>query len=245
MGKWEPRPENVYIIIPAYNEEDTIESVISEWHPVVCQISSGSRLIIINDGSKDSTAQKVRNLESRCEYLTLVDKRNSGHGPSCLVGYKYALSRRADWVFQTDSDGQTLASEFESFWADRKKADFLIGYRTVRGDGVTRWLVSRALRLSILAIFRTYIRDSNVPFRLMKTSRLGRYLDIVPGDFFLANSLLTVLLAKGKENILWKQITFRSRQGGVPTVPLGGFFALGVRILRDFHRFNQANKNAL
>ena len=47
--------DKLYIVIPAYNEEENIENVINDWYPVVEKIGKDSRLVIINDGSKDST----------------------------------------------------------------------------------------------------------------------------------------------------------------------------------------------
>lgn len=47
--------DKLYIVIPAYNEEDNIVSVINDWYPVVEKIGNGSRLLIIDDGSRDST----------------------------------------------------------------------------------------------------------------------------------------------------------------------------------------------
>lgn len=49
--------DNVYIVIPAYNESDNIKNVINDWYPVVDKIGNDSRLLIIDDGSKDDTYQ--------------------------------------------------------------------------------------------------------------------------------------------------------------------------------------------
>ena len=52
--------EKLYIVIPAYNEEVMIKSVIDHWYPVVEKIGTESRLVIIDDGSKDKTYQIVK-----------------------------------------------------------------------------------------------------------------------------------------------------------------------------------------
>lgn len=51
--------EKLYIVRLRYNEEANIESAVEEWHQVVEQIGDTSRLVVINDGSKDSTYQKI------------------------------------------------------------------------------------------------------------------------------------------------------------------------------------------
>lgn len=56
--------ESLYIIIPAYNEEENIRKVAVEWHEVVEKIGDNSKLVIINDGSKDSTLKKLNELKT-------------------------------------------------------------------------------------------------------------------------------------------------------------------------------------
>ena len=57
--------DKLYIIIPAYNEEENIEAVVNDWYPVIASHDGGgaSRLVVINDGSKDSTYEKLTELD--------------------------------------------------------------------------------------------------------------------------------------------------------------------------------------
>lgn len=68
--------QNLYIVIPAYNEEENIETVAKEWHEVVEKIGNNSKLVIINDGSKDSTLNKLKEMEKIYPYLVALDKEN-------------------------------------------------------------------------------------------------------------------------------------------------------------------------
>ena len=108
----------LYIIVPAYNESENIEAFVEEWYPIIESHSGNgsSRLVIINDGSKDNTYEKLLELTKTRPYLVPLTKPNGGHGSTLIYGYRYAISRGADYIFQTDSDRQTLPSEFESFW---------------------------------------------------------------------------------------------------------------------------------
>ena len=108
--------DTLYIVIPAYNEEMNIEDVARDWHKVVENVGPASRLVIINDGSKDHTYEKLCELAKELPQLEAVTKPNGGHGATVLYGYRYALEHGADYIFQTDSDGQTLTSEFPAFW---------------------------------------------------------------------------------------------------------------------------------
>ena len=101
--------DTLYIVMPAYNEEGNIETVINDWYPVVERHDGEgkSRLVIVNDGSKDSTLEKARALMAEKPLLEVLDKPNSGHGPTVIFAYNYAIKSGADYIFQTDSDGQT------------------------------------------------------------------------------------------------------------------------------------------
>ena len=100
--------DKLYIVVPAYNEEENIETVVGDWYPVVEKVGGESRLVIIDDGSKDTTYQKMQELAKTRPMFLPVSKQNEGHGATVLYGYQYALKEGADYVFQTDSDGQTL-----------------------------------------------------------------------------------------------------------------------------------------
>ena len=54
--------DSLYIVIPAYNEEANIEEVIKDWYPVIEKMSDDSRLVVIDDGSKDSTYKIMQRL---------------------------------------------------------------------------------------------------------------------------------------------------------------------------------------
>ena len=226
--------DSLYIVIPAYNEEMNIESVAREWHEVVENIGGESKLVIIDDGSKDNTYKKLCELQSELPYLEPVTKPNGGHGATVLYGYNYALKNKADYIFQTDSDGQTLPSEFDQFWNLRKQYAAIIGHRSNRQDGFSRVVVTKTLKLVIKLIFGESITDANTPFRLMSSSTLKKYINKIPKDYNLSNVLLTVLLVKGKENIKFIPITFRPRQGGVNSINLRRIIKIGQQAVKDF-----------
>ena len=112
----------LYIVMPAYNEEANIEEVIEQWHPVCEKINAEgneAKLVIANDGSKDGTFAITQQLKDKYPYLEPLDKPNSGHGATVLYLYRYAIEHGANYVFQTDSDGQTLPEEFWQMWENR------------------------------------------------------------------------------------------------------------------------------
>lgn len=234
--------ENLYIVIPAYNEESNIESVVKEWHRIVEQIGESSRLVVIDDGSKDSTYQKLLDMQKKFPQLIALTKQNEGHGATLLYGYEYALSSGADYIFQTDSDGQTLASEFPAFWEQRNKYDVLIGYRNHREDGRSRIFVTKTLKLVLRIIFGLKVTDANTPYRLMNKKVLEKYIKMVPEKFNLSNVMLTILFLEFKEQVTFIPITFRPRQGGVNSINLKRITKIGIRAVRDFKQIKKELK---
>ena len=231
----------LYIVIPAYNEAENIGKVIEEWYPVVKKHSGGgkSRLVIIDDGSKDNTFEIMLDHAKGRPLFQPLTKPNGGHGSTILYGYKYALENHADYIFQTDSDRQTLPDEFEPFWRRRKQVDALIGARSKRKDGLSRILVTKVLKLVILLTFGVVVRDANTPFRLMKRELLEKYIPRIPEGFFLTNVLLSVYFVKNHEKVLFHEITFRPRQGGVNSINLRRITKIGLQAVRDFVRLRK------
>lgn len=236
----------LYIIIPAYNEEANIEAVIKEWYPVVETYDGNkkSRLVIINDGSKDQTLNVVKKLAKTRPLLEVVDKANSGHGSTVLYGYNYALEKGADFIFQTDSDGQTRPEEFHQFWRLRNDYDMVIGHRKGREDGFSRLVVTKTLKATVRVEFGVTVTDANTPFRLMSRSALENCLQFVPTDFNLSNVILTVVYHRKGLNVKYIPITFRPRQGGVNSINLKKIVGIGKNALVDFRKINRDFKKA-
>lgn len=236
--------DKLYIIIPAYNEEANIRNVIDEWYPVV-EAHSGngeSRLVVIDDGSKDDTYKIISEEAKTRPLLQAETKPNGGHGATVLHGYKYALECGADYIFQTDSDGQTLPSEFEQFWDKREENDMVIGWRNKRQDGFSRVFVTKTLKLAIRLKFGVKVKDANTPFRLMKAETLGKYITLIPEDFNLSNVIISVIYAKKGCKVEYIPITFRPRQGGVNSINLKKIFKIGKKAIKDFGEINKALK---
>ena len=201
---------------------------------MVAGIGQDSRLVIINDGSKDQTYEKLCALQAELPQLLPVTKENGGHGATVLYGYFYALEHGADYIFQTDSDGQTLASEFQGFWEQRNEKKVLIGYRNHREDGISRIFVTKVLKMVLFLIFGIRVTDANTPYRLMPKKLLQKYIVKVPENFNLSNVMLTVLFLRGKENVQFIPITFRPRQGGVNSINLKKITKIGIQAVKDF-----------
>ena len=224
----------LYVVIPAYNEEENIENVAKAWHKVVEAVGKESRLVIINDGSKDHTFEKLCELKAELPQLEPVTKPNGGHGPTVLFGYRYAIEHGADFIFQTDSDGQTNPDEFKTFWNLRDQYDAIIGTRENRQDGASRKFVENTLLMILRLVFGVKMPDSNAPFRLMKRELLEKYIKKMPEDFNLPNVMLTTYFVYFKEKVKFIEITFKPRQAGTNSINIKKIVKIGWKALSDF-----------
>lgn len=233
----------LYIVIPAYNERENIRSVIEQWYSVVEEVGNESRLLIVNDGSKDDTYEIMQECAKGLPQFIPLTKENGGHGAAVLYGYQYAIENGADYIFQTDSDGQTLPDEFWSFWQEREKYAMLIGYRNKRQDGFLRILVTKVLKLVIRFCFKVSVTDANTPFRLMEASILAENIDKIPENFNLSNVLISVIYAKKQLPVKYIPITFRPRQGGKNSINFRKIVKIGLQAIKDFRMINKSLKS--
>lgn len=234
--------ESVYFVMPAYNEAANIEEVIQQWYPICETIvaeGNDAKLVIANDGSKDKTYAIMQKLQAKYPLFKPLDKENSGHGSTVLYLYRYAINNKADFIFQTDSDGQTLPEEFWQMWRNRHNYDFQIGTRGGRQDGASRVFVTKTLRFVVWLMFHVWVKDANTPFRLMNAKRLEKTLTYIPQDFFLANVAVSAIVVKKNEKIAWYPITFRPRQGRVNSINMRRIFKIGLKALGDFRTINK------
>jgi Glycosyltransferases involved in cell wall biogenesis len=233
--------DKLYIVIPAYNEELNIKRCVEEWYPIVeAHNESGeSRLVIVNDGSRDNTSEILNELSQEKPLLVTLNKENGGHGSALLYGYKYAIKQDADWIFQTDSDGQTNPNEFEGFWEKRNDFDAVIGERHDRGDGAGRKFVEDVVCILLRLVFRVSAKDANAPFRLMKTDLVGRYIDRLPIDFNIPNIMFVAYFLYYKENVTFSPITFKPRTAGKASINLKKIIKIGIKAVGDFYRLRK------
>lgn len=234
--------DTIYFVLPAYNEEANIEDVIKQWHPVCEKIKAEgneARLVIANDGSKDKTFAIMQGLQTKYPLLEPLNKPNSGHGATVLYLYRFAIEKGANYIFQTDSDGQTMPDEIWQMWENRDKFDFQIGTRGGRQDGASRVFVTKTLRLVVWLMFHVWVKDANTPFRLLKVDKLKPILDIIPQDYNLANVAVSAIAVRWNYNIGWYPITFRPRQGGVNSINMKRIFKIGWKALADFRTINR------
>ena len=234
--------------MPAYNEAENIGNTVQQWHSTLADCLSDEKdldwkIVVCDDGSKDETYSILRQMTLSFPHLEVLTKPNSGHGSTLLYLYHYSIANGCDYIFQTDSDGQTDPPEFNLFWKNRNIFDFQIGKRAKRQDGFSRILVTRTLRLVVRMTMGVYVEDANTPFRLMRSDKLSKLLPHIPDDFFLSNVALAALAVKKGFIVGWHTITFKPRQGGVNSINMKRIFKIGWKAIGQLHNISRcANK---
>lgn len=234
--------DSLYIVMPAYNEAENIESVVSSWYPVLYGKSEDSRLIIADSGSTDGTHEILLRLSAKYGKLRILSDTGKFHGEKLMALYNYAIVNGADYVFQTDSDGQTDPDEFSAFWEMRKEYDGIFGHRQIRGDGKIRAFVEYVVCFLLKLYFGVRLPDANAPFRLMRTEVLKKYLYRLPDDYNIPNIMIATYFTFYKERTAFRKISFRPRQGGKNSLNLFKIVKIGWKALGDFRRLKKEMK---
>ena len=202
------------IVLPAYNEEDNIEGALEEACQVAAYAAPAWEIIVVDDGSRDSTAQRVARVSTREPRVRLISfPENRGYGAALRAGFNAA---RGDLIFYTDSDRQFDLSELRYFLPMMDRTDVAIGFRVYRYDPVLRCVLSWVYNRLVSVVFRTRVRDVDCSFKLFRREVLEA-IDLETRDFFID----TEMVAKARKwnfRILQKGVKHYPRRAGESSV---------------------------
>ncbi len=133
------------VIIPTYNEKENIENIIR----AVFAREVAFELLIIDDGSPDGTANIVKQLQKEFpDRLHILERKGKlGLGTAYIAGFKWALERKYDYVFEMDADFSHNPNDLVKLYkaCNEGGADVAIGSRYVSGVNVVNWPIGRVL----------------------------------------------------------------------------------------------------
>ncbi len=146
--------KDILIILPAYNEEATLPTVLGDI--LHSPLSQNADVLVINDGSKDNTAQVAWSMNA----LVTTHVYNMGYGSALQTGYKYAMRHGYRYVLQLDSDGQHDVGNLEYMInrlmdPSKEPVDILLGSRFLEGSKT--FPVSKA-KMYAINFFRSLIK---------------------------------------------------------------------------------------
>ncbi len=205
-------------IVPAYNEEKAIASVVNEINAVAQSLKIDITVVVVNDCSKDSTSLIVGKLN--CVLLDLPI--NLGIGGAVQTGFKYAFENGFDYAIQIDGDGQHPASEIPELLNAMKENnyDVVIGSRFISKEGFQ----SSAIRRVGINYFKwlnrflvgVTINDSTSGFRILNKKTLEIVSDIYPDEYPEPEAI--ILYSLNNLKIGEVSVTMKERQGGVSSI---------------------------
>lgn len=153
------------IFMPAYNEEGNIAATLLDANQAAKAIASDYEIIVVNDGSRDKTADLVKAMSQSNPHIRLVNHPvNRGYGAAVKTGLSHC---RKDWIFFTDSDGQFHYDELARFVEATNNADLVMGYRKKRMDPFHRVFVAQVLlKIWNFVLFGLTVRDVDCAYKL-------------------------------------------------------------------------------
>ncbi|MBL7868317.1 polyprenol monophosphomannose synthase [Flavobacterium lindanitolerans] len=165
------------VIIPTYNEIENIESIIR----TVFSLQKPFHVLIIDDNSPDHTAQKVIALQEEYPGRLFLEQRSkkSGLGTAYVHGFKWALEREYEYIFEMDADFSHNPHDLEKLYDSCRFGiyDVAIGSRYVTGVNVVNWPLSRVLLSYFASVYVRMItgmeiRDTTAGFVCYKKNVL-------------------------------------------------------------------------
>jgi len=162
------------VAMPAHNEAENIVGVLTDAVAVLEAIEPDYEIVVVDDGSRDETANLVHQFAETHERVRLVRHPvNQGYGAAVWTGLTSSTGERR---FFTDSDGQFKLDELRLLLAEMPPADFVAGYRTVRQDPLMRKLNGWGWTWLVNLLFGYAARDIDCAFKLMR----GEVIESLP-----------------------------------------------------------------
>ena len=150
------------VIIPTYNEKENIEKIIEK----VFSLEKSFHILIIDDGSPDGTAGIVKRLLTKFPERLFIEERSGklGLGTAYIHGFKWALKRGYEYIFEMDADFSHNPEDLEKLHkaCAEDGADLAIGSRYIKGVNVVNWPMGRVLLSYCASIYVRFITRMNI-----------------------------------------------------------------------------------
>ncbi len=218
-----PKDEKfISIIIPAFNEGDSIGEVIQD----VQKGFEGKKfeVLVIDDNSTDDTGSEAKKNGA----IVIKHTRNKGYGAAIKTGIHNA---KGTWVLCMDADGQHLAEDALNLFSVDDKYDMVVGQRSQRihspfwrmpGKWLLQWLANY--------LTRQRIPDLNSGLRRIRKELVERYMDLCPNGFSFSTTITMIMFNRGYE-VAYVPFEIKKRRGK-STVSIATGFDTLLLILR-------------
>ena len=164
------------VVVPLYNEEENVLPLVEEI-AAVAEALPPFELILVNDGSTDSTPERMEQAARRFAFVRTVSYQpNRGQSAALLEGFR---ASRGDLIAMLDGDLQNDPADLPRLVAEIAAVDCVLGYRAQRRDVWSRRLASRIANCVRNAITRDGARDTGCTLKIFRRELIG---DLPPLD---------------------------------------------------------------
>lgn len=165
--------QSISCFFPAFNDEATIAGLVEQALAVLPELADDYEVIVVDDGSTDSTAAVLDGLARTYPRVRVVHhEKNRGYGGALRTGFESAAK---ELIFYTDGDGQYDVRELRSLLPlMTEDVDVVNGYKKARADRLRRKALGAAYNQLAHLLFSLPVRDVDCDFRLMRREALGR-----------------------------------------------------------------------
>jgi dolichol-phosphate mannosyltransferase len=207
----------LFIVIPTYNEAKNIEALVKK----IFKLYQNIHIVIVDDNSPDGTGDIADLLSKEYSDVHVIHRpRKQGLGKAYIHGFKEALAKGADVIFEMDADFSHNPEYIHDFMDAVEKSDLVIGSRYLNGVRVEGWRFRRLLLSKLANMYVSYIMvkpvwDFTSGFRCYRRNVLESLdLDQVRSDGYAFQIEMTYLTFKHGFRVAEIPILFKERQHG-------------------------------
>ena len=150
------------VIIPTYNEIENIQAIIEK----VMSLDPVFDILIVDDGSPDGTALVVKKLQQQfLDRIHLIERKGKlGLGTAYIAGFKFALEKGYDYIFEMDADFSHNPDDLIKLYqaCSENDAEMSIGSRYINGVNVVNWPIGRVLMSYFAGYYVRFITGMNI-----------------------------------------------------------------------------------
>lgn len=230
----EERKFSVSIIIPVYNEEETVLSVIQDVDKVMRGNSWEYEIIVVNDGSNDKSKELLKNCGLS---IRLIEhEHNRGYGAALKAGIRYSKN---NIILMIDADGTYPINDIPRLLDEIKNYDMVVGSRTGKHVRIplirkpAKWFINKLANY----LTGTNIPDLNSGLRVTKKAVIEKFIRILPDRFSFTTTITLAMLADAYQ-VKFIPINYYKRQGKSKIKPIQGTFNFVQLIIRTVMYFN-------
>ena len=211
---------SIAIIMPAFNEGSTISNTICEINDKIIKKTSGTKLLVFEDGSKDNTKEVLKMLAKKYTWLQIhLGTERLGYPKAVKNAFSSVDVSKFKYILFTDSDGQYDPADFFKLLPLIKKndIDMVVAQRKNRAEPFYRVILSKGLHLIERTLFNIQYSDVTSAFRLMKPKVCKQVASEV--KFSNYNFWLEFTARASMKNVKTAtiQVSYRKRKGGGST----------------------------